>query len=94
MARLLSERETILPQIGRARRFLGSVSRKGGDDAQRCQVVPRVKKPNHLLMRAWSFAVFAKLSAKLMFRNRASLVKTLRTEVRFGVLSQKPRARA
>jgi len=28
-----------------------------------------------------------KLSAKLMFRNRASLVKTLRTEVRFGVLS-------
>src|SRR6516165_4783314 len=27
------------------------------------------------------------LSAKLMFRNRASLVKTLRTEVRFGMLS-------
>ena|SRR6516164_4252635 len=52
MARLLSERETILPQIGRTLRFLGSVSRKGGDDAQRCQVVPRVEKPNHLLMRA------------------------------------------
>ena len=70
MARLLSECETILPQLGRARRFLGSVSRKGGDDAQRGQIVPRVKKPNHLLMRAWSFAVFATKLSLQDFRQK------------------------
>src|SRR6266446_10777829 len=35
------------------------------------QFVPRVKKPNHFLTRAWSFAVFArKLSLQALWQKR------------------------